>query len=378
MLSRPEDLRLLPLLSKRDIQRHGAAMIHDNYRVDDLVEARTGGSTGAALTIYADRHCRDLRNAAAVRSDRWAGWDVGVKRGALWGNPPTAATLRHKLRKTLYERVVYFDTMDMSDATMAGFVRAWSRERPRVLFGHSHSLYIWASWLIRRDITSVRPRGVISTSMMLLPSERAVIETAFGCRVTDRYGCEEVGLIACECEEHRGLHVNADHLYLECLNEDGTPAAAGEPGELVITDLINTGQPLIRYRIEDVAVPSSRACPCGRGLPLIESVVGRTADFLVRPDGSLVAGVSLVERTLTAIPGIEQLQIVQETADLIVLNVVPMPGYGPEAERDLIAAFHQVFTPAVCVRVQTMPRLPQQASGKYRFAINRVAMGVAV
>jgi phenylacetate-CoA ligase len=373
LISSPEDLRRLPLLSKRDIQRDGAALLHDGFNRDGLVESKTGGSTGAALTVYADWHCRDLRNAAAVRSDRWAGWEVGVKRAALWGNPPEPQNVRQRIRKALYERVTYLDTMNLSDETMAEFVRRWGRERPKVLFGHSHSLYIWASWLNRRGICAIRPRGIISTSMMLLPSERAVIEEAFGCRVTDRYGCEEVGLIACECEQHRGMHLNVDHLFVECLTADGSPARPGEAGELVVTDLVNRGMPLIRYRIEDMAVPSDRACPCGRGLPLIESVVGRTADFLTRLDGSQVAGVSLVERTLTALPGIEQLQIVQEALDDIVLHVVPMAGYGSDTERRLVGEFHAVFGTAVRVRVNRAARIPQQASGKYRFAINRVA-----
>jgi phenylacetate-CoA ligase len=234
-------------------------------------------------------------------------------------------------------------------------------------------LFIWASWLRRRGITAIRPRGIISTSMMLLPSERAVIEEAFACRVTDRYGCEEVGLIGCECEEHRGMHLNIDHLYVECLKADGSAARPGEAGELVVTDLVNRGQPLIRYRIEDMAVLTDRACPCGRGLPLIESVVGRTADFLTRMDGSRVAGVSLVERTLTALPGIEQLQIVQEALDDILLHVVPMDGYGSDTERQLVAEFHAVFGSGVRVRVQRGACLPQQASGKYRFAINKAA-----
>src|SRR6185369_2132777 len=97
------------------------------------------------------------------------------------------------------------------------------------------------------------------------------------------------------------------------------------PGELVVTDLINRAQPLLRYRIEDVASWSTRPCPCGRGLPLMRSVVGRTADFLLRRDRSRVAGVSLVERTLTAFAGIGQMQIVQDSIDQLTLNIVRTP-----------------------------------------------------
>jgi len=135
---------------------------------------------------------------------------------------------------------------------------------------------------------------------MLLESERAVMEQAFGVPVTNRYGCEEVSLIACECEQHSGLHINSDHIVAEFLREDGTPCSPGENGRIVVTELINFGMPLIRYEVGDWGVPSDRLCPCGRGLPMMESLAGRTADFLRALDGSRVAGVSLIEGYRTA------------------------------------------------------------------------------
>jgi phenylacetate-CoA ligase len=130
--------------------------------------------------------------------------------------------------------------------------------------------------------------------------------------------------------------------------------------------------PLIRYRIEDVGVPSSRRCPCGRGLPLMERVAGRVADYLKRRDGSLVAGVSLVERTLTAIPGIEQLQIVQPAREEIILNVVRARDFTQESEQALLQEFRKVFGGGIEFRPQYVPSIPQESSGKYRFSICRV------
>ena len=200
----------------------------------------------------------------------------------------------------------------------------------------------------------------------------ATIEEAFNCKVTDRYGSEEVGLIACECERHAGMHLNIEHLYIEFLRSDGSPATAGEEGAIVITDLLNRGMPLIRYRIEDVGVPSERHCPCGRGLPLMERVAGRVADYLKRRDGSLVAGVSLVERTLTAIQGIEQLQIVQPSREEIILNVVRADDFTDASEQALLREFRVVFGDGIDFRPQYVQSIPQESSGKYRFSICRV------
>jgi len=227
--------------------------------------------------------------------------------------------------------------------------------------------------LKQKGIDEIKPKGIISTSMMLLPQEREIIEKVFDCNVTNRYGCEEVGLIACECEKHDGMHLNIDHLYIEFIKEDGSPAKAGEEGAIVVTELINHGMPLIRYKIEDVGIPTDRKCSCGRGLPLMEKVAGRVADFLIRKDGSLVAGVSLVERTLTAIKGIEQMQIVQEALNNIVLNVVKGRDYNLESEKLLLNEFEDVFGKDVKIALKYIDKIPQERSGKYRFSICKVS-----
>ncbi len=255
---------------------------------------------------------------------------------------------------------------------MTEFIRQLRDNRIHFLFGHSHSLFVFANFVRLRQIQDLDIRGIVATSMVLLDHESSVIESVFGCQVTNRYGCEEVGLIACECETHEGLHMNIDHLYVEVLREDGSPSAPGEDGRIVVTDLINRGMPFIRYEVGDIGKTSDRECSCGRGLPLLEKITGRMADFLVRLDGSLVAGVSLVERTLTAFPGISQLQIVQDRLGEVTLNVVPDDEYGLATEESLTREIKSVFERETKVTVVRLTAIPQERNGKYRFAICRV------
>lgn len=367
-----EDFRCLPLLTKQHIREQGDDLLSWEFQKKDLIQSKTGGSTGIALTLYFDERCQQLRNAAAMRSDQWAGWDIGMKVAAVWGNPPIADTLKQKVRNLLLDRVFYLDTMDINEKSVRHFVSNWRREKPTVMFGHSHSIYVLAMYLRQMGIKDLRPRGIVSTSMMLLEPERLVIEEVFDCRVTNRYGCEEVGLIACECELHDGLHLNIDHLIVEFLRADGTEAAPGEEANIVVTDLANHGMPLIRYRVEDLGVPSGRNCPCGRGLPLMERVTGRQADFLKRVDGSLVAGVSLVEKTLTAIPGIEQMQLVQDALDQVCVKIVTDSRYNQVAEQKLRNELQAVFGEKITITIMCLPNLDQTISGKYRFAICNV------
>jgi phenylacetate-CoA ligase len=366
------DFQRLPFLTKRDIRENGDRLLSNEFRREDLVETKTGGSTGVALKIYFDKRCQELRNAAEMRSNQWAGWDIGMKVAAVWGNPPVADTLKTKLRNLLLNRMIYLDTMNIDESSVRRFVDEWRRENPRVIFGHSHSIYILAMHLQRLGVTDICPRGIISTSMMLLEPERRLIEEVFQCQVTNRYGCEEVSLIGCECERREGFHLNIDHVVVEFLREDGTAAAPGEEASIVVTDLINRGMPLIRYRVEDMGVRSDRNCSCGRGLPLMERVIGRQADFLKRLDGSLVAGVSLVERTLTAIPGIEQMQLVQDDLHQVCVKVVKDNSFNGASEHKLRNELQTVFGNEVTIEMQYVSALDQTRSGKYRFAICNV------
>jgi phenylacetate-CoA ligase len=367
-----EAFRRLPLLTKQTIRERTDDLISRKNRKEDLCHHKTGGSTGVALTTYFDSEWLELRKADAMRADAWAAYKHGMKMAAVWGNPPVYTSLKDRLRSALVDRIIYLDTMQISDASLAEFVQRWRREQPEIVFGHSHSIFILARYLVENGIEDLRPRGIISTSMMLIRQEREVIEKAFACQVTDRYGCEEVGLIACECEKHNGMHLNVEHLYIEFVDENGQPVPLGSEGKIVVTDLFNRAMPLIRYRIEDVGVPATRACECGRGLPLMERVTGRVADYLKKPDGSLVAGVSLVERTLTAIDGIEQMQIVQDKPRELTLNVVKGAGYDADAEAFLYREFSDVFGPDMRIRISPVERIPQEKSGKYRFSICRV------
>jgi phenylacetate-CoA ligase len=366
------DFQRLPLLTKAIIRSSTQQMLSDEFPRSSLLEHRTGGSTGVALTVYFDPDWINPRTADTMRSNEWAGYFHGMKVASLWGNPPIPRTARQHIRALLIDRFIYLDTIDFNDRTVSEFIDRWRRGHPQILFGHAHSLYMLARYVLDHGIEDLRPRGIVSTSMMLLASERAVIEQAFACKVFDRYGSEEVALIAAECERHEGMHLNIEYLYIEFLREDGTAAVPGEEGTIVLTDLFNRGMPLIRYQIGDVGVPTDRRCSCGRGLPLMERVIGRVADYLKRRDGSMVAGVSLVERTLTAIPGLEQLQVVQPSIGEIVLNVVRAPDFTPATEQALLAEFRSVFGPGIEIRASYVERIAQERSGKYRFSICRI------
>ncbi len=361
-----EDLRNLPLLTKSDIRQHLDNILSAEYLKSELAPAKTGGSTGEALHVYCDKKGIEMRNAAAIRADEWSGWRIGEPLGAVWGNPPVAVTLKNKVRTLFKERFIYLDTMKIDNAAIDTFLKKWDGLRPTMLFGHAHSLFVLAENLLERGV-ELRPSGVVATSMMLIPSERLVIEEAFATKVTNRYGCEEVSLISSECQEHFGLHINAEHNIVEFLRDDGSPCGPGEDGRIVVTELINFGMPMIRYEVGDWGVPSERQCPCGRGLPLMESITGRTADFLIAEEGYRVAGISIIENSLTKISGIRQMQIVQDKTMHLKVNLVAASDYSDCAGAELVSSLRSMLGEGMAVDLNLVTTIPQEKSGKYRF-----------
>ncbi len=367
------DLARLPLLTKADVRGRAADLFSRRHRRGAMVPARTGGSTGTALEVWCDERGVQRRNGAALRADMWAGWRLGQPWGAVWGNPLPPRSWRERLRRAIKDRAVVLDTMHLDGPAVGRFAREWRGLRPGLLFGHAHSLYLLAGILAERGETlDPPPRAIVATSMMLLRPEREAIERVLGVKVTDRYGCEEVGLIACECEAHAGLHVNSELVAVEALRDDGAPCAPGEPGRIVVTDLVNYGQPLLRYEVGDHGAFAARPCSCGRGLPLLQGLTGRTADFLVAADGALVAGISLIENTLTRLGGIRQMQLVQEERDRLVVHLVRAEGWSDATLDPLTATFRAALGAALRVEVRFVERIPQEPSGKYRFSICRI------
>jgi phenylacetate-coenzyme A ligase PaaK-like adenylate-forming protein len=370
---RLEDLEALPILTKADIRANAAALRSTACRSPGMTLKKTSGSTGVPLEIAVDRDSMEWKRACTIRSDEWSGWKLGRRVAKVWGNPEYLQQgFKGRLRNYLVDRARYLDTIGLDDQRIRSFAESLRRKQPSLLFGHAHSLYLFACHVKKNYFGAIRPDGIISTAMLLHDWQRTVIEQAFGCPVTNRYGCEEVSLIACECEQHRGLHLNADAHYSEILDDRPTDEGTDE-GSLIVTDLTNYAMPLIRYKVGDVVVKSDRRCICGRGLPLIEKVEGRDADYVLTPAGKLISGISLTENFALHIRGTAQVQIVQESERFLRLRLVPADDFGPESQWQIEELVRETFGAEMDYDVELVDSIPQEPSGKYRFCISKVA-----
>jgi phenylacetate-CoA ligase len=401
-----DSFQRVPFLTKADLRAHGRDLLSYSYTSSDLIRKKTSGSTGVSLEVCVDEDSRQFKRACVLRSDQWSGWRLGEPVAKVWGNPEFRSRgWRGWLRNRLLEREHYLDTLHMDEAALARFVQILRKKRPTLIFGHAHSVYLLAQYLQKQvnggvvngewseidrnpspltthhspDTTHhYRPKGIITTAMILHSWQRRSIEQVFNCPVTNRYGCEEVSLIACECERHQGLHINADSVYVEILRTDESgaltmPARPGESGSVVVTDLTNRAMPIIRYQVGDMAAFSDRICPCGRGLPLLERIEGRDADYVVTPTGRLISGISLTENFALQVPGVIQFQIVQERLGQFVFRLVRGPDFGADSLKRLGELVNRHFGPEVEYRCEYLESIPSEPSGKYRFCISRVS-----
>jgi phenylacetate-CoA ligase len=370
-----EDLRALPVLEKRDIQEQGEEMVARDWPRNDLIPNQTGGSTGAPVAFYLSKARKCSRAAATLRHNRWAGWRVGDRAAVIWGAPRDRPdnSWRARLRGALLREPLWLDTANITEANMVEFHSALSRWRPRIIQAYARSAVLFAQYLQARGLTPHRPHAIVTSAEVLEADERRLLEDVFGCPVFNRYGCREVSVVASECPAHRGLHIMAEGLHVEIETAHG-PAAPGEMGSILVTDLLNHAMPLIRYRIGDLGAWAAGTCPCGRGLQRLERVAGRVTDFLVGCDGRLVSGIYLATYVVAQRPSLGQVQILQHKAGAVTYRIKPGRDFRLECDLDYLrTTTRQYLGEEAAIDSEVVHELPAEPSGKFLFSRSTVA-----
>jgi phenylacetate-CoA ligase len=372
-LRSPEDILAVPTLSKEEIQDNRDAMISADFRKETLLPDMTGGSTGSPMRFFYDTDRRDSREAAALRHDRWSGWNIGDRRAVLWGAPQDTEISQRPmslLREHLIDRRLLLDASSLDERSMESFARRLVEYRPVILQAYANTLGLFARFVDAQRIAGIMPRGIITSAEVLTDETRALVERVFRCRIYDRYGCREFGVIASQCGEHAAMHINAENLLVEAV-PGGELAKEGQ-GEIVITDLRNFAMPMIRYRIKDVGSIKAQPCSCSRGLPLLQLSGGRVTDFLTAKNGRKVSGIVLATYVITNITGVRQVQFVQSEPDAVAVNIVKGPLWSQESLTQLLARGRSYLGEDMRFDVAFKDHIAFEKSGKYRFAISNI------
>jgi phenylacetate-CoA ligase len=369
-------LQVLPPLTKSTIRANLERLRSSGH--GPLVRYNTGGSSGEPLVFYMDKSRKSHDVAAKWRATRWWGVDIGDRELVVWGSPIElgAQDRIRRLRDGLM-RSHLLPAFEMSELNLDRFVDTIRQMRPAMLFGYPSSLALIASHARNqgRRLDDLGIRVVFVTSERLYQEQRRDIETAFGCPVANGYGARDAGFIAHECPAG-SLHISAEDIIVETLCADGNNAPAGQPGEIVVTHMATPGFPLVRYRTGDVGLLTHEQCTCGRGLPVLREVQGRTTDFVVANDGTIMHGLALIY-AVRSLEGVEQFKIVQQSLARTIVQLVTNPAFRVEDESKIVHDFKARLGQEVEIQIQRVQSIKPERSGKHRYVTSMVTAGQA-
>jgi phenylacetate-CoA ligase len=364
------DLANWPIVEKADVRERPEAFVADDCNPTYMFRERTSGSTGVPLKLWWSAAM--VRGWYALSEARIRYWH-GLSRKDRWAILGGQLVTPYRQQRPPFWvwnaglRQLYLSAFHIAPDFVPYYLDALLRYRVKYLYGYSHSLHSLALEVLHSGRRDVKLAVVITNAEPLYDHQREVISEAFSCPVRETYGMAEAVVGASECE-HGTLHLWPELGHLELL--EGDAPARGLAGDLIATSLLNVDTPLIRYRTGDRArcAPDEFRCPCGRTLPVLEAVEGRSDEVLFTADGRAVGRFDGVFKFSNEI---RQGQIIQEALDFVRIRYVPTPQFTEATGQELINRLRARLGP-VRIRLEAEAELPREASGKFRVAVCRI------
>jgi phenylacetate-CoA ligase len=372
------DLIKFPLLTKELIRTHQDELMASGFSTRKVVRLATDGSTCEPMEFYRTR--QDQINwgfAAAQRAFGWAGYRLGDKMARLNVLRPYHST-SHRISETskrFFERTLMLDAKKISSQTLPAYLNKLVGFQPKIIWGYPSVIELLARHIIKEGKSNLKPAAIITGAEQLYDYQRELFSTVFGCATFSYYSSWEAHAIAAECAEHAGLHISAENLIVEIVDDTGNPVSAGKEGSVVITNLHNYAMPFIRYSINDLSVATDEECPCGRGLPLLAGLSGRTADMIYTSSGKAISGTALLHVFLTPM-GVRQFQLVQDSYDRLTIKVIMDQPASQQHRNDVIARltarYKAILGEEMDIAVEFVDTIATTPGGKRKIVISSV------
>lgn len=373
-----EDLPKLPTIDKKTVRENFYFFLSNNHDKRNIQKMRTSGSTGEPFMVFGDKRQLELRWAATQRSLEWTGWWFGNRQVRLWhkylGMRPLEVV--KEIFDAFLTRRRFIPAYEITDANLQRYVHKIMRFKPILLDGYAESFNFLARYLKLTNAfefyQGFKPKGIMTSAQTLPEESRKIIEEIFGCQVLDKYGAREFGGgIAYQCGQTQGYHVVAECNVVEII-KDGQPAKPGEIGEVVITELNNYALPLIRYKIGDLAVkvPDNYQCPCGRGLPLIGSIVGRMQSIVVGTSHQYIPGTFFNRVFFKHDSAVRQYQIVQERFGELLIKLVKANLFTDDVLKEILKDIKEHMGDDLNIEVEFVNEIPLGRTGKRQHCIS--------
>ena len=374
------DLARLPTMDKSDAQSHREQIAWPGVPGGRSLY-NTGGSSGQPLIFYYGKERQASDAANRIRARRWWGIDFGEREVFLWGAPvELAKTDRIKQVRDRLMNQLLLNAFEMSAKNMGLYAQAIQKFQPTCIYGYASSLTLFANYVENSGKALHLPtlKVVCTTGEPLYPNQRTTVQRVFGVPVANEYGSRDAGFIAHESPEGQML-ASSESMILEILDPSGQAVGAGETGEAVITGLHSQAQPFIRYRTGDMLKAGTEACKAGRGLQVIDEVVGRSTDFIVAADGTIMHALAVIY-VLRAIEGMGEFKIIQHSTTELEVQFVPADEYANDtrwqqgAEQAITTQLKQRLGQNTQITLHKMVKIPPEKSGKHRYVVSHVAL----
>lgn len=371
-LTSVDQLEQLPLLTKQNVKDHYQQLVPAAKRASNYKKS-TGGSTGRPFHFELDKGSYETRQAIMWRGYGWGGVNIGTRTWYLWGVELGQQSWKAKLKDDLFHRFYHrkiANSFALSRDNFEQYVADFNAYKPNAVVAYVAPLYRLAKYINEQGIRLHQPAVILTGAEALLEYQRQEIEKAFRCQVLNTYGCREFMLIAAECPQQHGLHMNIDQLVIETVDDNGN-GIKNATGDIVITDLFNYGMPLIRYVNGDQGVISERQCNCGNPLPILETVSGRKLDIIRSPKGQILPG-EFFPHLLKDYKGIERFQVRQKTLSTLDIFIVANEKFESSVLDSIDGHIRQALGEKLEVAYHQVNDIPLTSTGKHRVTISEL------
>ena len=366
------DYARLPYLTKSDIRENLEDLKVKDFDSYRPILTRTGGTTGAPLKLYRSQNTAEMRQAVEWRNYKIGGFDYRDRKMTLFPGTHDDVKKEPYFEDPKYKAMVV-KSFEADDARMQLFRNLFLRYQPKFLVGIPQFYRVLGKYVEKHGIDDIQVEALFIQGEAMLDEDRENFRRWFGATTYDFYGMRENAVSASECS-HGNMHINEEFTYIEFEN-DHTPTAAGELGNIIGTSLHNYAMPLLRYVTGDMGTWEDVSCACRRALPVMKIVGGRTRDYLSTRT-KLIFICHHIVYLLELTNGYEELQFFQPDIDHVIIRLVANKNYNPEDAELLKREVRQLTGGELEVSIELVKEIPRTRVGKYRFVVSEIEAAV--
>ena len=362
-----------PVLEKETLRQCPLMFLAEDCDARKMYKESTSGTTGKPLTLWWSQ--ATVQNWYALFEARWRLWN-GVSRNDRWAmlggqlicpvsqTKPPFWVWNYSLNQ------LYMSSYHLAPSLLPHYWQAIRKYDIKYIFSYTSSIWALTQYALEASIEIPDLEVVLTNAEPLSSEQKQVMEKVLKCPVRETYGMAEIVGAASECCDEQ-LHLWPEVGYIELLNAQ-LDSSGKKIGEMICTGLLNADMPLIRYRVGDRASfdDQESLCTCGRLLPRLTGLEGRTDDLLYARDGRMVGR---IDPLFKGDFPIRQAQIIQESLEHIRLKYVPAAGYNRKAlENSLLKAIQERLG-SMKVTLEPVSQISRTKNGKFRSVISHLS-----